>query len=131
MKVLRDRNNFTEKIEVEATPEALRALVDECLAAAENRPNLKDEPPAEAWFDVVGDGWYVSIGMREEETNYASLVLGAPPEKPKGFLDILKRMVTARNLTASLTYDQVLEFLDVVLSGNVDAMITFLQPYAI
>ncbi|GAB4505409.1 MAG: hypothetical protein Fur0043_24040 [Anaerolineales bacterium] len=96
---------FTEKIEMEATPEALHALVDECLAAAENRPDPKDEPPAEAWFDIVGEGWYVSIGMREEDSNYAALVVGAPPEKPKGFLDILKRLTTAKDWTASLTYD--------------------------
>lgn len=137
MEIYRSSNNFTNKTEVESTPDSVRDLVDKCLDAALNRPDLKAEPPAEAWFDIVSNYFQLSIGMRSIESNYVYLKVGAPEEQKKvskgvfGFLKAFASANSGQQITASLSKDQLVSFLDVVLTDNPGDIATFLEPYAL
>jgi hypothetical protein len=138
MKIYRSFNNFNSKIDIEPTPDSVRKLVDECLNAALNRPDLKEEPPAEAWFEINGSNFRLSIGMRSNESNYVYLSKGAPEElqkkESKGIFGSLKAFAKAASvvdITASLSKDQLVSFLAIVFTDDFDKMWSFLQPYAL
>lgn len=138
MKIYRDTNNFTEKTEVEPIMESVRELVDQCLAAAMNRPKSMKDPPAEAWFEVIADDFKVSIGMQTVEQNYVYVKEGVPsktPEqRPKGFLGLIKAMASVlpgREITAGLTKDEVISLMVIVLTGDLIKIESFLNPYDI
>jgi hypothetical protein len=137
MKIYRSASNFTEKIDVEPAPDSVRDLVDKCLDAALHRPDPKAEPPAEAWFEIDSDNYRLSIGMRSLEDNYVSLHIGAPVEPrkvSKGFLGFLKVMTSpssGQDILASMSKDQLVSFLAIVLTDDLQRITSFLQPYAV
>jgi hypothetical protein len=137
MKIRRDSNNFKDKIEIEPTLAAARGLVDTCLASAVNRPDLKKEPPAEAWFEIEGEDYLVSIGMREEKSNYVYVRQKqpgeTPAEKPKGLFGFLKaasKAMAVKDMTGQLSKDQMFAFLAVVFTEDIGQMWSYLKPFA-
>ncbi|MBI1795322.1 MAG: hypothetical protein HYR70_14190 [Chloroflexi bacterium] len=136
MEIYRSSNNFTEKTEIESTPASVRDLIDKCLDAALNRSDPKAEPSAEAWFDIVSDYFQLSIGMRSIESNYVNLHIGAPSEPQKvssffGFLKFIANPNAGQDILASLSKDQLVSFLDIVLTDNLGDIAAFLEPYAL
>jgi hypothetical protein len=138
MRIYRSANNFTSKIDVEPAPDSLRNLVDKCLDAAMNRPDPKAQPPAEAWFDIESDNYRLSIGMQSIEANYVYLCKGAPDEPQKkaskgffGFLKAFAKANSGQDLTASLSKDQLVSFLVIILTDDLEKITSFLQPYSV
>jgi len=138
MKIYRITNNFNSRIDVEPTLDSVRNLVNECLNAALNRPDPEEEPPAEAWFEIEGSDFYLSIGMRSDESNYVYLSKGKHEEPQKkelkgvrGFFKAISKMATVVDVTASMSKDQLVSFLPIIFTDDFDKLWSFMKPYAL
>jgi hypothetical protein len=94
------------------------------------------EPPAEAWFDVIADNFKVSIGMQTNNQNYVFMkegVLVETPEQPPkgvvGFIKALGKAQPGREITASLTKDEVISLMAIVLTEDLAKILSFLNPF--
>jgi hypothetical protein len=127
------------KTEVPFSKEALSQLVDTCLDAAFPLVNEGKEPPEDAWIEISDEQIRIWIGMRSDDSNFVSIAEKTPyytGKKVTGFWNVLKALLFSKprlrnNVTSDIPYEQVLEFIDIVLTGDVAEMYAFVKRFMV